>query len=64
MGIIRVPLQFEGSKGERQVYALFDSGATFSCLHPDVAKDIEEASLLQYYRPQGCQIDFKKIEIV
>ena len=47
MGIIRVLLRFEGSKGERQVYALFDSGATFSCLHPDVAQDIEKPSLLR-----------------
>jgi predicted aspartyl protease len=47
MGIIRIPLRFEGSLGERMVYALFDSGATFSCLRPDVAAQIEEARPLR-----------------
>jgi predicted aspartyl protease len=47
MGIIRIPLRFEGSIGERMVYALFDSGATFSCLRPDIAADIEEAKALR-----------------
>jgi len=47
MGIIRVPLRFEGSLGEKMVYALFDSGATFSCLRPDIAAQIEEAKPLR-----------------
>ena len=47
MGIIRVPLRFEGSIGERTVYALFDSRATFSCLRPDIAAGIEEAKALR-----------------
>jgi hypothetical protein len=42
MGVIRVPLRFEGSVGEKTVYALFDSGATFSCLRADIAAQIEE----------------------
>jgi len=41
MGVIRVPVRFEGSKGEKMVYALFDSGATFSCLKDDIAEEIE-----------------------
>ena len=40
---IRIPLRFEGSVGEKMVYALFDSGAIFSCLRPDIAPAIEEA---------------------
>jgi predicted aspartyl protease len=47
MGIIRIPLRFEGSLGEKMVYALFDSGATFSCLRPDIALQIEEAKPLR-----------------
>ncbi len=35
--IIRLPLQFQGSKGEKQLYALFDSGATFSCITEEAA---------------------------
>ena len=37
MGTIRIPLRFEGSRGEKILYALFDTGATFSCLHDEVA---------------------------
>lgn len=48
MGIIRLPLRFEGSVGEKTVYALFDSGATFSCLRPDIANAIEEPKKLRH----------------
>ena len=48
MGIIRIPLRFEGLIGEKMVYALFDSGATFSCLRPDIAAQIEEAKALRH----------------
>ena len=47
MGIIRIPLRFEGSVGEKMVYALFDSGATVSCLRDDVAREIEEPKKLR-----------------
>jgi predicted aspartyl protease len=47
MGIIRIPLRFEGSVGEKNVYALFDNGATFSCLRPDIAAQIEKSSRLR-----------------
>jgi predicted aspartyl protease len=39
--IIRLPLRFEGSKGEKYLYALFDSGATYSCINDSLVKDIE-----------------------
>jgi predicted aspartyl protease len=38
--ILRLPLRFEGSKGEKTLYALFDSGATFSCINPEYAAEI------------------------
>ncbi len=47
MGIIRIPLRFEGSVGEKNVYALFDSGATFSCLRDDIANEIEVPNKLR-----------------
>ena len=40
MSIIKLPLFFEGSKGERTVFTLFDSGATFSCIHLNIAKEL------------------------
>ncbi|MFP5042445.1 hypothetical protein [Parasediminibacterium sp. JCM 36343] len=48
MSIIKVPLRFEGSKGEKIFYALFDCGATFSCIHPDYAEEIEQTNILRH----------------
>ena len=36
--IIKLPIQFKGSKGEKILYTLFDSGSTFSCINPDFAE--------------------------
>lgn len=40
MGILKVPLLFMGSKGEKIIYTLFDKGATFSCVSPENAEEI------------------------
>jgi hypothetical protein len=40
--ILKLPVRFEGTKGEKILYTLFDSGATFSCIHPDFAEEIAE----------------------
>ena len=39
--VLRIPLLFEGSKNSRQLYALFDSGATYSCVNEDIAEEFE-----------------------
>ena len=41
MSIIKLPLLYVGTKGEKQLYTLFDSGANLSCIHPEVAAEIE-----------------------
>jgi len=41
MSIIKIPLHFEGSLGEKTGYSLFDSGASFSCVHPDFLDSLE-----------------------
>lgn len=41
MSIIKIPLHFEGSLGEKTGYSLFDSGASFSCVHPDFLAFLE-----------------------
>ena len=38
--ILKFPVLFEGSKGEKTLQALYDSGATFSCIHPDHAEKL------------------------
>jgi hypothetical protein len=35
MSIIKHPLLYVGSKGEKTLYTLFDSGANLSCINPD-----------------------------
>jgi Retroviral aspartyl protease len=35
---IKLPLHYEGSLGEKNLYTLFDSGATFSCISPEAAE--------------------------
>lgn len=41
MSVIRLPLLYVGSKGERNLYTLFDSGANLSCISPDYLEDLE-----------------------
>jgi hypothetical protein len=41
MSIIKHPLLYVGSKGEKILKTLFDSGANLSCIHPDQIRDIE-----------------------
>ena len=40
--ILKIPVRFEGTKGEKILYTLFDSDTTFSCMHPDFAEEIAE----------------------
>jgi hypothetical protein len=42
MSIIKSPLLFVGSLGEKHIYTLYDSGANLSCIHPDQLADLEE----------------------
>lgn len=41
MAIIQKPVRLEGSKGEKEVVAIFDSGATYSCITPKLARELE-----------------------
>lgn len=41
MSIIKQPLLFAGSKGEKHIYTLYDSGANLSCINPDMLEDLE-----------------------
>ena len=50
MSIIRIPLRFEGSKGEKILYALFDSGANLSCINEGHAEEI--ANLEPFLHPR------------
>ena len=47
--IIRIPLRFEGSKGEKTLYSLFDSGATYSCISEESVENSED--LIKLHTP-------------
>ncbi len=41
MAVIQKKIKLRGSKGEKEVIAIFDSGATYSCIRPDIAKELD-----------------------
>lgn len=42
MSIIKLPLLFVGSKGEKRLYTLFDSGANLSCIDKKQLDKLEQ----------------------
>lgn len=47
--MIKLPVIFKGSIGSKSLYTLFDSGVTFSCIHPDFAEQI--GHIEKFFRP-------------
>jgi len=41
MSVIEKRIKLEGSKGEKELVALFDSGATYSCISTELADKLE-----------------------
>jgi len=41
MAVIQKLIKVAGSKGSEEVIAIFDSGSTYSCIRPDLAKKLE-----------------------
>ena len=46
MAVIQKEIKLVGSKGEKKVEAIFDSGATYSCIDPELARRLEVVSPL------------------
>ena len=46
MSVIKIPLLYVGSKGEKRLYTLFDSGANLSCIHPQFIAELGIPSTL------------------
>ena len=40
MSVIKLPLLYVGSKGEKYLYTLFDSGANLSCINPEFVEGL------------------------
>jgi hypothetical protein len=63
MSIIKHPLLYVGSKGEKHLYTLFDSGANLSYIHPDHIKDLETPIHLGRIRKLATAAEGHYIEI-
>lgn len=63
MSVIRLPLLYAGSKGEKHLLTLFDSGANLSCIHPEHVASIEEAISLGRVRRLSTVSEGHYIEI-
>lgn len=63
MSIIKIPMLYVGSKGEKQLYTLFDSGANLSCINPDYLEGIETPTHLGRIRKLATASEGHFIEI-
>jgi len=63
MSLIKQPLLYVGSKGEKQLYTLFDSGANLSCIHPDFVNNLEQPTSLGRTRLIGTASEGHYIEV-
>jgi len=63
MSIIKHPLLYVGTKGEKYVYTLFDSGANLSCINPDFLEGIEIPSYIGRVRKLATASEGHYIEI-
>jgi hypothetical protein len=62
--ILRIPLLFLGSKGEKRLYALFDTGSTYSCIREDLAMEIGNPEVLPkiMYFTTASENQYLKVE--
>ena len=63
MSIIKQPLLFAGSLGDKHIYTLYDSGANLSCIHPEQVANLEKPTLLGRTRMIGTAAEGHFIEV-
>lgn len=63
MSIIKQPLLYVGSKGEKNLYTLFDSGANLSCISPDSVHDLTIVQPLGRVRRMATASEAHFIEV-
>jgi hypothetical protein len=63
MSIIKTPLLYVGSKGERTLYTLFDSGANLSCINEDSLENLETPVYLGRVRKIATAAEGHYIEV-
>ena len=60
---IKLPLLFKGSKNEKLLFALFDTGSTYSCIREDFAVEIGNLERLPQTRYFGTASEGQYLEV-
>ena len=63
MSIIKLPLHYEGSQGEKTLYTLFDKDITYSCINGDCVKDLCLLNQLRHTKLIKTEVNAHFIEI-
>lgn len=63
MSILKHPLLYVGSQGEKTLYTLFDSGANLSCINPEFVDLLTEAQPLGRVRKIATASEGHFIEV-
>jgi hypothetical protein len=63
MSVIRIPITYMGSKGEKTIYTLFDSGANLSCINPEYVEGLETPTSLGRVRNISTAAEGHFIEV-
>lgn len=61
MAVIEKKIELAGSRGKEEVVALFDSGATYSCIQPELAERLEMTTSLPKPMEFGTAETEKKV---
>ncbi|MDI9366592.1 MAG: retropepsin-like aspartic protease [Flavobacterium sp.] len=63
MSVLKLPLLYAGSKGEKHLYTLFDSGANLSCINPEFVDGLAQSESLGRTRLISTASESHYIEI-
>lgn len=63
MSVLKLPLLYVGSKSEKNIYTLFDSGANLSCISPDVIEELTDKQPLGRVRKLATASEGHFIEV-
>lgn len=63
MSVLKLPLLFVGSKGEKNIFTLFDRGANLSCINPEQLQNLAEPQTLGRIRKIATASEGHFIEV-
>jgi predicted aspartyl protease len=63
MSVLKLPLLYQGSKGEKSLYSLFDSGANLSCINEEDLDGLESPVCLHKPRMMATASENQFVEV-